>query len=91
MKLILASEVLSDRLSEFFGRIPEGEQAFLKEYVPRSRTRRSLARTGPARREAAMDQAVTLVGVVSVVPELGWSDHVGQLRPLVDPAHQPRS
>ena len=38
-----------------------------------------------------MDQAVTLVGVVSVIPELGWSDHVGQLRLLVDPAHQPRS
>lgn len=44
MKLILASEVPSDQLSEFLGRVPEGEQAFLKENVPRSRTRRSLAR-----------------------------------------------
>ena len=35
-----------------------------------------------------MDQAGTLVGVVSVIPELGWSDHVGQLRLLVDPAHR---
>ena len=34
MKLIPASEVPSDQLSEFFGRIPEGEQAFLKENVP---------------------------------------------------------
>lgn len=32
-----------------------------------------------------MDQAGTLVGVVSVIPEFGWSDHVGQLRLLVDP------
>ena len=35
-----------------------------------------------------MDQAETLVGVVSVIPEFGWSDHVGQLRLLVDPAHR---
>ena len=35
-----------------------------------------------------MDEAGTLVGVVSVIPELGWSDHVGQLRLLVDPAHR---
>ena len=34
MRLIPASEVPSDQLSEFFGRIPEGEQAFLKENVP---------------------------------------------------------
>ena len=33
-------------------------------------------------------EAGTLVGVVSVMPELGWSDHVGQLRLLVDPAHR---
>jgi hypothetical protein len=33
VKLIPASEVPSDQLSEFFGRIPEGEQAFLKENV----------------------------------------------------------
>jgi hypothetical protein len=26
--------------------------------------------------------------VVSVIPELGWSDHVSQLRLLVDPAHR---
>ena len=35
-----------------------------------------------------MDQAETLGGVVSVIPELDWSDHVGQLRLLVDPAHR---
>ena len=39
MKLIPASEVPSDQLSEFLGRVPEGEQAFLKENVPRSGTR----------------------------------------------------
>ena len=29
-----------------------------------------------------------LVGVVSVIPDLGWSDHVGQVLLVVDPAHR---
>jgi hypothetical protein len=33
VKLIPASEGPSDQLSEFFGRIPEGERAILKEIV----------------------------------------------------------
>ena len=44
MKLIPASEVSSDQLSEFFGRISDGEQAFLKENVRDPRNRRRLAR-----------------------------------------------
>ena len=88
MKLIPASEVSSDQLSEFFGRIPDGEQAFLKENIRDPETATAWCRPGTARRQAAIDQAGTLVGVVSVTPELGWSDHVGQLRLLVDPAHR---
>ena len=88
MKLIPASEVSPDQLSEFFGRIPDGEQAFLKENIRDPETATAWCRPGTARRQAAIDQAGTLVGVVSVTPELGWSDHVGQLRLLVDPAHR---
>ena len=33
MKLVPASEVPSEQLSGFFARIPDGEQAFLKENV----------------------------------------------------------
>jgi hypothetical protein len=33
VKLIPASEVRSGQLSEFFGRIPEGEQAFLCAHI----------------------------------------------------------
>ena len=33
MKLVPASEVPPVQLSEFFARIPDGEQAFLKENV----------------------------------------------------------
>ena len=88
MKLIPASEVSSDQLSEFFARIPDGEQAFLKENTRDPETVAAWRGPGPACREAAFDEAGTLVGVVSVVPELGWSDHVGQLRLLVDPARR---
>lgn len=88
MKLVPASEVSSDQLSEFFGRIPDGEHAFLKENVRDPETVAAWRRPGPARREVAIGEAGTLLGVVSVIPELGWSDHVGQLRLLVDPAHR---
>ena len=88
MRLIPASEVPSGQLSEFFGRIPDGEQAFLKENIRDPETVAAWRRPGPARREAAIDEAGTLVGVVTVIPELGWSDHVGQLLLWVDPAHR---
>lgn len=88
MKLIPTSEVSSDQLSEFFARIPDGEQAFLKEDVRDPATIAAWRRPGEARREAAIDQAGTIVGVVSVIPELGWSDHVGQVLLLVDPAYR---
>ncbi len=88
MRLIPASDVSSGQLSEFFGRIPDGEQAFLKENIRDPETVAAWRRPGPARREAAIDEAGTLVGVVTVIPELGWSDHVGQLLLLVDPAHR---
>ena len=88
MKLIPASELSSDQLSEFFSRIPAGEQAFLKENVRDPGTVAAWRGSGPARREAAIDEAGILLGVASVIAGLGWSDHVGQLRLLVDPAHR---
>ncbi len=88
MRLIPVSDVSSGQLSEFFGRIPDGEQAFLKENIRDPETVAAWRRAGPARREAAIDEAGTLVGVVTVIPELGWSDHVGQLQLWVDPAHR---
>ena len=88
MKLIPASDVPPGQLSGFFARIPEGEQAFLQENIRDPGTAAAWRAPGPARRQAAIDQAGTLVGVVSVTPGLGWSDHVGQLRLLVDPAHR---
>ena len=88
MKLVPASEVPAEQLSAFFARIPDGEQAFLKENVRDPGTVAAWRRAGPARREVAIDDTGMLVGVVSVIPELGWSDHVGQVLLVVDPAHR---
>ncbi|HTT53365.1 MAG TPA: GNAT family N-acetyltransferase [Streptosporangiaceae bacterium] len=88
MTLIPASEVPAAQLQAFFARLPDGEQAFLKEDVRDPDTIAAWYRAGRARREAAVDGTGTLVGVVSVTPELGWSDHVGQLALIVDPAHR---
>ncbi len=88
MKLVPASDVPPGRLSEFFARIPDGEQAFLKENVRDPATVTAWRRPGPARREAALDDTGMIVGVVSVIPELGWSDHVGQVLLVVDPGQR---
>ena len=68
MKLVPASEVPPVQLSEFFARIPDGEQAFLKENVRDPGTVAAWRRPGPARREAAIDDTGMVVGVVSVHP-----------------------
>jgi hypothetical protein len=61
-------EVSADQLSDFFGRIPDGEQAFLKENLHDPQTVAAWRGPGPARRRAAIDEAGTLVGVVSMIP-----------------------
>lgn len=83
MILIPAGEVSSGQLSEFFSGTPDGEQAFLKENVRDPEIVAAWRGPGSARRQAAMNKAGTLVGVVSMIPEFGWSDHMSQLRLLV--------
>jgi len=88
VKLLPVSEVPAEQLHEFFARIPEGERAFLKEDVTDLGTTAAWRQPGPARRQAAADDTGRLLGVVSVVPLLGWSDHVGQVLLVVDPEHR---
>jgi ribosomal protein S18 acetylase RimI-like enzyme len=73
------------RLVHFFGRLPDGDLTFIKEDVSPGAVRgwtglqahRWLARCGEE-----------IAGVVAVRPLAGWSDHVGELRLVVDPAHR---
>jgi len=74
-----------DRLLAFFERVPPGERAFFKEPVlDRASVERWLSPDAPGRRSVAV-RGDEVVGYVAVIPLLGWSDHVGEVRLVVDP------
>ena len=78
-----------DALMEFFARVPEGERAFFKEQVlDRSTVERWLTEDSGRRGIAVEDGQVA--GYVAVVRLTGWSDHVGEVRLVVDPGQRGR-
>jgi len=72
-----------DGLLAFFARIPAAERTFFKEEVLEREDVEAWG-TGPGRRALACDGG-DVVGYVAVVPLRGWSDHVGEIRLVVDP------
>jgi L-amino acid N-acyltransferase YncA len=78
-----------DALLEFFARVPEGERTFFKEEVlDRATVERWLAADRGRRGIALGDGRV--IGYVAVIRLAGWSDHVGEVRLVVDPAERGR-
>ncbi len=74
-----------DALLDFFERVPESERTFFKEHVLDRATVAAWVTTGRGRRGLAFDDDGRVVGYVAVVPHSGWSDHVGDVRLVVDP------
>jgi RimJ/RimL family protein N-acetyltransferase len=82
-----------DALLRFFGSLPEGDLTFIKEEVTDPETVRSWTNgDGPGGRWVALDDGTTddaeVTGYVAVRPLPGWSDHVGEVRLVVSPAHR---
>ena len=80
-----------DALSRFFAELPTGDLTFVEEDVTDPAQVRSLA--APAwGRWLALDDRVpghsTVTGYLAVRRLPGWSDHVGELRLVVHPAHR---
>lgn len=75
-------------LVRFFERIPESDRTFLKEDVGDAHVVEHWVAPGAGRRIAVDDGEV--VGSVAVVPLVGWSSHVGEVRLVVDPGHRGR-
>jgi L-amino acid N-acyltransferase YncA len=75
-----------DALLAFFDRIPAAERTFFKEAVLDPAAVEAWA-TGGGRRALACDDG-EVVGYVAVVPLPGWSDHVGEIRLVVDPGRR---
>ena len=75
-----------DALLDFFERVPESERTFFKELVLDRPTVEGWLTTDRGRRGLAFDDDGRVVGYVAVVRHSGWSDHVGDVRLVVDPA-----
>ncbi|HUE40167.1 MAG TPA: GNAT family N-acetyltransferase [Candidatus Binatia bacterium] len=77
----------AEPLRSFFDRIPEGDRTFFKEDVLDPQIVPLWTQESRARRSVAVDGA-EIVGAIAVIPGLGWSSHVGELRLVVDPARR---
>ena len=72
-------------LEAFLARIPKGESTFFKEDIDAPGTvQRWVDNTIGAHRTLAWDGG-TVIGYAAVIPGLGWSSHVGEVRLVVDP------
>jgi L-amino acid N-acyltransferase YncA len=74
-------------LLRFYASIPDDERTFLKEELLDRTTVESWFQDTHSHRGVAREGGI-VVGVVGVVPLLGWSDHVGELRLVVAPEHR---
>jgi ribosomal protein S18 acetylase RimI-like enzyme len=77
-----------DAVERFVARVPEGDRTFFKEDVEAPEVIEAWTRPGRARAVAIADDEI--VGYLAVVPLHGWSDHVGEVRVIVDPSHRGR-
>jgi len=71
------------QVQAFFQRVPEGDRTFFKEDVLDPDLVRVWTREDRGRRAVACDNG-TVVGYVAVIPGVGWSSHVGEMRLVVD-------
>jgi ribosomal protein S18 acetylase RimI-like enzyme len=78
-----------DELIAFFGRIPEGDRTFFKEDVSDRRLVEGWVSHERDRRLLAVDGS-RVVGYLALLPGVGWSSHVGELRLVVEPEYRGR-
>jgi ribosomal protein S18 acetylase RimI-like enzyme len=77
-------------LSAFLERIPEGDRTFFKEDIREREIVASWLQDTHGRRSAAVEADGRVLGYVAVIPGVGWSSHVGELRLVVDPNQRRR-
>jgi L-amino acid N-acyltransferase YncA len=69
----------------FFDRVPAGDQTFFKETVHGVATVESWLADPRSMRLLALDLDGAVIGYVAVIPGVGWSSHVAELRLVVEP------
>jgi L-amino acid N-acyltransferase YncA len=85
MQIREPSEADLDALMAFFERVPESERTFFKEPILDRTTVEGWLTTDRGRRGLAFSDDGRVVGYVAVIRLTGWSDHVGEVRLVVDP------
>lgn len=78
-----------DDVWAFFSTVPEGDRTFVKEPVADRVAVEAWVHDERARRLIARIDG-RVVGYVGVIPGVGWSRHVGELRLVVDPSFRRR-
>ena len=78
-----------DAVEAFLRRIDPGEAAFFKEDISDTRTAAQWSGDHDgAHRFVAIDEDGAVIGYAALIPGVGWSSHVGDLRLFVDQAHR---
>ena len=76
-----------EALRAFFGRVPEGDRTFFREDVLADGVIESWTAGAPGERFVAVRED-EVVGYLALIPGVGWSSHVGELRVVVDPGRR---
>ena len=80
--------VEADDVWAFFARMSDGDRTFFKEPVVGPETVERWAADVDSIRLVALDGDEVVIGSVAVIPGVGWSRHVGEMRLVVDPARR---
>jgi L-amino acid N-acyltransferase YncA len=77
----------AEALHEFFSRVPEGDRTFFREDVLAPGVIDEWLADRTNRRYVAHDDA-GIAGYFALIPAVGWSSHVSELRVIVDPTRR---
>ena len=75
----------TDAVEAFLARIPKGESTFFKEDISAPGTVQRWAENSNGGCRTLAWDGDTVVGYAAVIPGVGWSSHVGEIRLVVDP------
>jgi ribosomal protein S18 acetylase RimI-like enzyme len=77
----------AEALRAFFERVPEGDRTFFRENVLAPGVIASWLADRHSRRLVAIDGG-GVTGYLAIIPQIGWTSHVAEIRLVVDPARR---